>query len=393
MVGEVVVLALVAIALLVATTPTRRTEPGGRLAVSAVAVLCGLAVFWVGVDSMRAAWFAPFDTRVHGTGDEVALTFDGGPNDTSTLAIARTLDEYHTQGTFFLLGEAASAHPEIAHSLSDDGQLVSNNSYRDDRLGWLDGGTSGLDRTQQVLAQQLGVCPAFFRPPHGHKTPWMSWRAHSRGMTMVLGDVTPRRRRHDDPAGVGGEGAGRARTVARSSCSTTAARQIWRPIARWWSRPFRSSSTVCAAPSASCAPRRVARRASHPSALRVQRRAAQLVDRSVSAARGTGPVDLVQRVSRRFVAARGRPPARARTPSRLPPDGPGARARWCRSSVVARPDPHDVDTAVAQEPRIALHVAEARSFILSGNISESSRPPARTNWYIATLASPPRNSR
>jgi peptidoglycan/xylan/chitin deacetylase (PgdA/CDA1 family) len=44
------------------------------------------------------------------------------------------------------------------------------------------------------LAQQVGACPAFFRPPHGHKTPWMSWRAHTRGMVMVLGDVTP----HDD---------------------------------------------------------------------------------------------------------------------------------------------------------------------------------------------------
>jgi peptidoglycan/xylan/chitin deacetylase (PgdA/CDA1 family) len=44
-------------------------------------------------------WFAPFDPDAR-TGDQVALTFDGGPNDTSTLAIA-TLDEYHTQGTVF----------------------------------------------------------------------------------------------------------------------------------------------------------------------------------------------------------------------------------------------------------------------------------------------------
>jgi peptidoglycan/xylan/chitin deacetylase (PgdA/CDA1 family) len=189
--AEVVLLTLLTIVWLVATTPARRTERRGRVAVSAVAVLCGVAVFWVGVDSMRAAWFAPFDTRVRGAGDDVALTFDGGPNDTSTLAIAQTLDDYHTKGTFFLLGEAARARPEIAHLLTQDGQLVSNNSYNDDRLGWLNGGVDGLDRTQQLLAQQLGACPAFFRPPHGHKTPWMSWRTHTRGMVMVLGDVTP----------------------------------------------------------------------------------------------------------------------------------------------------------------------------------------------------------
>jgi peptidoglycan/xylan/chitin deacetylase (PgdA/CDA1 family) len=189
--AEVVILALLAIGWLVATTPVRRVERRGRLALSAVAVLCGLTVFWVGVDSMAAAWFAPFDTRVHGTGDEVALTFDGGPNDTSTVAISHILDDYHTQGTFFLLGSAASARPEIAQLLTKDGQLVSNNSYSDDQLGWLNGGLNGLDRTQQVLAGQIGTCPALFRPPHGHKTPWMSWRAHKRGMVMVLGDVTP----------------------------------------------------------------------------------------------------------------------------------------------------------------------------------------------------------
>jgi UDP-glucose 4-epimerase len=189
--AEVVLLALLTIVWLVVTTPARRPERRGRLAVTAVAVLCVGAVFWVGLDSMGAAWFAPFDTRVHGAGDEVALTFDGGPNDTSTLAIAHTLDDYHTQGTFFLLGEAARARPDIARLLSEDGQLVSNNSYNEDHLAWLKGGVTGLDRTQQVLAQQLGACPAFFRPPHGQKTPWMSWRAHRRGMVMVLGDVAP----------------------------------------------------------------------------------------------------------------------------------------------------------------------------------------------------------
>src|SRR5690242_6828522 len=38
--------------------------------------------------------------------------------------------------------------------------------------------------------RRSSACPAFFRPPHGQRTPFMSWKVDHRGMTTVTWDVS-----------------------------------------------------------------------------------------------------------------------------------------------------------------------------------------------------------
>jgi hypothetical protein len=54
--------------------------------------------------------------------------------------------------------------PAGSPALTDDGQLVSNSSYRDDRLGWLDGGGPVSTGCSKYWPRSW-ACPAFFRPP------------------------------------------------------------------------------------------------------------------------------------------------------------------------------------------------------------------------------------
>jgi peptidoglycan/xylan/chitin deacetylase (PgdA/CDA1 family) len=120
----------------------------------------------------------------------VAITFDDGPNDPATLAIRDILDRYHVKGTFFEVGKAVEARPNISQALVDGGHLVGNHSYTHDYLHWLDPAYRELAQTQRTFEKQLGVCPAFFRAPHGQHTPFMAAVVHRHSMTMVGWDVS-----------------------------------------------------------------------------------------------------------------------------------------------------------------------------------------------------------
>lgn len=171
----------------------RPAVPAGRapaMTAGALAVvLVGVAV-WTGANSPTVGWFGHLVSHGPRAGGRVALTFDDGPNVGATLPIAHLLDARGVKGTFFTVGKALAARSDISKALVDDGHLLGNHSYRHDSVHWLDPRYQELERTQQQFADSLGVCPAFFRPPHGQHTPFMSAVAAHRGVTVVTWDVS-----------------------------------------------------------------------------------------------------------------------------------------------------------------------------------------------------------
>jgi peptidoglycan/xylan/chitin deacetylase (PgdA/CDA1 family) len=158
---------------------------------AAGAILLTLSItFWVGANSAAVPWFGALTD--HGPRDvpRVALTFDDGPDVRYTLAVRDLLDAYGVKGTFFTVGRALDARPDISRALLDDGQLLANHSYVHDYWRWLDPGYAELDRTQRAFSDDLGVCPTFFRPPHGQHTPLMARVVHHDRMAMVTWDVS-----------------------------------------------------------------------------------------------------------------------------------------------------------------------------------------------------------
>lgn len=147
-----------------------------------------LTTAYMGATTPSATWFG--DLVHHGPrgSNEVALTFDDGPNPPYSLEIARILDERGVKGTFFTVGKALEARPDVSKSLYEDGHLLGNHSYHHDAIRWLDPGYQELDSTEDAFRRTLGVCPAFFRPPHGTHTPLMAKAVSDKGMTMVTWD-------------------------------------------------------------------------------------------------------------------------------------------------------------------------------------------------------------
>jgi peptidoglycan/xylan/chitin deacetylase (PgdA/CDA1 family) len=164
----------------------RRTRITASVAVTAtVAVTC-----WIGANSAAVSWFGGLTSHGPRHGRQVAITFDDGPDVVYTPAVQQILDRYGVKATFFTVGKALAARPDISRALLDDGQLLGNHSYVHDYLRWLDPGYPELDRTQAAFARDLGVCPTFFRPPHGQHTPLMAYVVHRDRMKMVTWDVS-----------------------------------------------------------------------------------------------------------------------------------------------------------------------------------------------------------
>jgi peptidoglycan/xylan/chitin deacetylase (PgdA/CDA1 family) len=171
-------------------TPRERAMRSVRWVALLAAVLTVTATLWIGANSPTETWFG--SQVSHGPRDkrEVAITFDDGPNDPNTLEIARVLDAHDAKGTFFTVGKAADARPDIVRALKSDGHLLGNHSYHHDYWRWLDPRYPELERTQRALRRHAGVCPRFYRAPHAQHTPFIARVVEDRGMTMVGWDVS-----------------------------------------------------------------------------------------------------------------------------------------------------------------------------------------------------------
>ena len=124
---------------------------------------------------------------------EVALTFDDGPDPRSTPRVLETLDRYGAVATFFCVGAAAHAHPDLLARAARAGHLIANHTwshpYLPDlshpELRWQ------VEATGTALAAAAGqaAVPGLVRPPYGAYTPEiLGWLAEQ-DATTVLWDV------------------------------------------------------------------------------------------------------------------------------------------------------------------------------------------------------------
>ncbi len=155
----------------------------------ALAGVVGLVV-WTGANDPQLSWFGPVVPNGSRDADAVAITFDDGPNGRWTLEAARLLDERGAKGTFFVVGKAVEAQPEVVRRLIADGHLVGNHSFNHDYWRWLNPLYPELPRTQAAIDRATGTCPALYRPPHGQRTPFITAQVAAKGMRTITWDVS-----------------------------------------------------------------------------------------------------------------------------------------------------------------------------------------------------------
>ena len=132
-------------------------------------------------------------TLVSGPRDErvVALTYDDGPNPPYTDAIINVLREERVRATFFVVGQAVQAYPDVVRREVGDGDAIGNHTWGHDHLV-LDDSVSlreTLERTDRAIYAATGTHTRIMRPPYGGRD-WLVLReVRKLGYTPVMWSV------------------------------------------------------------------------------------------------------------------------------------------------------------------------------------------------------------
>jgi peptidoglycan/xylan/chitin deacetylase (PgdA/CDA1 family) len=122
------------------------------------------------------------------TPNEIALTFDDGPNPRWTPLLLDTLATHGVKATFFLIGQYAAQHPELVRRIHEAGHLIGNHTWTHPDLaitGKLQT-REELTRTSGELEQILGAPIQYFRPPFGSRRPATLRIARELGLIPVM---------------------------------------------------------------------------------------------------------------------------------------------------------------------------------------------------------------
>ena len=101
----------------------------------------------------------------------VAITFDDGPTPGVTDVLLRTLDEYGAKATFFMVGDQARKHPDIAKMVSAAGHEIGIHSDRHKKgmREWTtEELTADFSAAADAVEQATGARPAIVRTPFGN---------------------------------------------------------------------------------------------------------------------------------------------------------------------------------------------------------------------------------
>ncbi len=145
-------------------------------------VLCCTAPFISGF-----SFFLPLISKAQVGERGVALTFDDGPDPSSTPIILDLLARHRLQTTFFVVGQKAAISPELIKEIVAHGHTIGNHSWNHDYFLMLRSEKKlgeNIHKTQKILLQE-GVRPCVFRPPTGITGPRLGKVLKREGLVTV----------------------------------------------------------------------------------------------------------------------------------------------------------------------------------------------------------------
>lgn len=118
----------------------------------------------------------------------IALTFDDGPNASTTSQILDILDAEHVHATFFLVGQRVKGNEALVRRMYRSGNEIGNHSWNHPDFTKLNQAqvTDQIQRTQGAIIAAGVPAPHLLRPPYGAVNPAILDQLH---MTVVNWNV------------------------------------------------------------------------------------------------------------------------------------------------------------------------------------------------------------
>lgn len=93
--------------------------------------------------------------------NEIALTFDDGPNPFWTHKFLDLLDKDNIKANFFIRGQNAELYPEIVKESFKRGHLIGNHTYSHPKVA-----PSDFEKAEEIIFSIIGEHTKFVRPPY-----------------------------------------------------------------------------------------------------------------------------------------------------------------------------------------------------------------------------------
>lgn len=109
-----------------------------------------------------------------GAKNEIALSFDDGPNREYTPQVLSVLAQYNVQATFFVIGKNLQGNESLLKQMDAEGHSIGNHSYTHSYFvdfKSLKGFREELKQTEASVFKIIGKRMKLFRPPYGVTTP------------------------------------------------------------------------------------------------------------------------------------------------------------------------------------------------------------------------------
>jgi len=137
-------------------------------------------------------WYGKTFTGLVRGSNQLALTYDDGPNDPHTLRLLEVLAKYQVKATFFLIGRHVEARPDIVRAIVAAGHSVGNHTFTHPNLIFSSPSETRdqLQRCSAAIEQACGVRVNLFRPPFGARLPKTLRIAHSLQLEPIMWNVT-----------------------------------------------------------------------------------------------------------------------------------------------------------------------------------------------------------
>ncbi len=147
-----------------------------------------LSLVLVGVLRIDLRMFADALVRGPTSARGVVLTFDDGPDPSSTPAVLDALDRTGVKATFFVIAKKAEQHADLVREIMRRGHRIGLHSYAHERLFALRSVAHvrrDLKQGIEVLRTVTGERVELFRPPIGHTNPSIVRVADELDLTIV----------------------------------------------------------------------------------------------------------------------------------------------------------------------------------------------------------------
>lgn len=119
--------------------------------------------------------------------NELALTYDDGPNDRSTPELLEVLSRFNARATFFMIGKFVRQRPDLVRQVHAAGHTIGNHTMTHPFLAnkTVCVIEHELRLCNQVLEDVLGEPVRYFRAPYGARRPAVLRVAREAGLNPV----------------------------------------------------------------------------------------------------------------------------------------------------------------------------------------------------------------